>query len=121
MAKKRPTTWAEVGIRNSNFRTTIRALQFGMAWGLATATLGREPESVEEFAETMEMNRRTAFRGQVAFRKAYPMEETPGRMNQVTGAQAKYDEAWRRLREIGAATSEVESLTFIVGSAIADI
>ena len=121
VANRPPMTWAEVGIRNSNFRTTIRAIQFATAWGLATATLGREPESIEEFGQTMEMNRRTAFRGQVAFRAAYPTEDTPGRINRITGAQAKYDDAWRRLPQIGAAEREVEPMTFFLGAAIADV
>jgi hypothetical protein len=92
-----------------------------MAWGLATAELGREPESVEEFAQTMELSRRTAFRDQEHFREAFPTETTPGRMNRVTGAQARYDETYRRLKELGAARREAEHLTFYVGSALADV
>jgi hypothetical protein len=121
MAKNDPPTWTQVGIRNSDFRTTVRALRFAMAWGLATATLGKEPGSVEEFAETMEMNRRTAFRDQGAFRRAFPSEATPGRMNRDSGSQAKYDAAWRKLKDLGKAEAEVEPLTFDVGSAIADV
>lgn len=108
-------------MHNSNFRTTIRALQFVMAWGLATATLGREPESIEEFAETMDISRRTAFRNQEAFRQAYPTEVTPGRINQVTGAQKRYDDTFKELRSVGKAMKEVEPLTFFVGSAVADV
>jgi hypothetical protein len=108
-------------MENSNFRTTIRALQFVTAWGLATAELGQEPQSIEEFAETLKMSRRTAFRNQEAFRQAYPTEDTPGRLNEVTGAQERYDATYRELRNIGKAVKRAEPLTFFVGSAIADV
>ena len=49
-------------------RTTSRALKFAMGWGLATATLGREPTTIDEYAETMDVSRATAFRDQQAFR-----------------------------------------------------
>lgn len=120
MAKQGIKTWAEVGIANAGFRATIRGLRFGMFWGLATAELGREPESIDEFAETMETSRRTAFRDQGAFRNAFPTEETPDRMNRTTGAQATYDATWRRLGELGAAVREAEPMTFAVGAAVAD-
>lgn len=120
VAKKR-ATWAEVGLQHAGFRATVRALRFAMAWGLATAELGREPESIDEYAEVMQENRRTAFRDQAAFREAFPMEDSPGRMNQVTGAQDRYNAAYKRLKSVGAALSKVESVTFDVGSAPADI
>jgi len=124
---RREKTWAQEGIQNSNFRTAVRALHFAMLWGLATATLEREPESIEEFAETMDMTRRTAFRNQEAFRKAYPSEETPGRINTVTGAQDRYDATYQKLRNLGKArrlakaVREAEPVTFFVGSRIADV
>ena len=121
MAKRTGRTWAEVGIRNGGFRATIRGLRFAMGWGLATAELGREPESIDEYAETMELTRRTAFRDQAAFREAFPTETTPARMNEMAGVQAKYNATWRRLRDLGAAEREVEPLTFLVGSATADV
>ena len=83
--------------------------------------LGRPPEAIEEYAETMETSRRTAFRDQEAFRAAYPTEVTPDRMNRVTGAQAKYEATYRRLQKMGAAVRELEPLTFFVGSAPADV
>ena len=92
-----------------------------MGWGLAAAELGREPQSVEEYADVMEESRRTAFRDQAAFRKAFPTESTPMRMNQVSGVQSRYDAAYRRLKEIGAARQELEALTFELGSMPADV
>ena len=98
MKKKRPQTWADVGYRNAGIRTTARALKFAMAWGLATAELGREPVSVEEYAETVEESRATAYRDYQAFHKAFPGEESPARMNQVSGNQERYEELVRSLR-----------------------
>lgn len=86
-----------------------------MGWGLATASLGREPESVEEYAEEMQESRATAFRDQAAFRKAFPNEESPLRMNQQSGAQERYDELWRNLRNRGKAAREAQTLMFLVG------
>ncbi len=92
-----------------------------MWWGLATAELGREPESVDEFAATMEMSRRTAFRDQGYFREAFPTESTPGRINEVTGAQARYDELYRKLKERGAARRDAQHLSFFLGASLADV
>ena len=114
-------TWAEVGIRNAGMRATMRALRFAMAWGLATAELGREPETIEEFASVMELSRRTAFRDQEAFRAAFPTETTPDRLNRTTGAQAKYEASRKKLQDLGAVERDVEPVTFEIGSAIADV
>lgn len=121
MPAKRKPTWAEVGIRNAGLRTTLKALRFVLGWGLATAELGREPQSVDEYAEVMELSLRTAYRDQGAFRRAFPTEETPFRMNKITGAQNTYNTTWRRLRDRAAAQREIEPLTFLVGSALADV
>jgi hypothetical protein len=39
-----------VAIENAGFRNTMRAFQFTMAWG-STSFLGREPETIDEYAE----------------------------------------------------------------------
>jgi hypothetical protein len=119
MRKKKIVTWAEVGFRNAGFRTTSHALKFAMGWGLATAELGREPASVEEYAEVMSESRATAFRDQQAFRKAFPGEVNPARMNETSGAQAKYDELWRTLRNRKKAAFEAQPIMFTVGGAAA--
>lgn len=117
MPRKGSQTWGEVGVRNAGFRATLRALQFALAWGLATAELGREPESVEELAATMELSVRTAYRDQEAFRKAFPELDSPTVLNSLTHAQERYDEAWRRLRkDTKAAASEIQHMTFWLGS-----
>ena len=75
MPRKRQVTWVQPGIRNAGMRATTRGLKFALGWGLATVELGREPESIEEYAETMEESRATAFRDQQAFRKAFPTKK----------------------------------------------
>jgi hypothetical protein len=110
-----------VGIGNAGLRATLRALQFGFAWGLARAELGREPESVEELAATMQLSVRTAYRDQEAFREAFPTEATPTRMNEQSGAQAQYNAAWRRVKDREAAKREIQHLTFLVGAHTADV
>jgi len=92
-------------------------LQFALTWGLATAELGREPASIEELAATMELSVRTAYRDQEAFRKAFPEIDSPTVLNEITGAQERYNEVWRRLRrDARAAAKEIEHLTFWLGS-----
>ena len=102
---------------NAGMRTTTRGLKFAMGWGLATAELGREPESVEEYAEVMGESRATAFRDQQAFRQAYPNEESPMRLNQVTGNQARYDDLFRKFQDIRKASLKAQPLIFTAGAA----
>jgi hypothetical protein len=108
-------TWADVGFRNAGIRAASRGLKFALGWGLATAELGREPESVEEYAETMQESRATAFRDQQAFRRAFPDEESPARMNQLSGNQARYDDLYRRLTDRKRVTVEAQPLLFSLG------
>jgi hypothetical protein len=119
VAKRRAPTFADIGYRNAGIRATARGLKFALGWGLATAELGREPESVEEYAEAMEESRATAFRDQQAFRKAFPKETTPLRMNQVSGAQERYDELYKRLQSRAALVREAQPLLYLLGAALA--
>jgi hypothetical protein len=113
--KQRQVTWADVGYRNAGFRATARALKFAMAWGLATAELGREPISIEEYAETVEESRATAFRDQQAFRKAFPDETSPARMNQVSGTQDRCDELVRSLRDFASSRAAAQPIVYALG------
>lgn len=63
-----------------------------MNWGMACVVLGREPESIDEFAEVAEVSRATAFRSQQAFRKAFPMLEGPTDLNRRSGMIPAYEE-----------------------------
>jgi len=119
--KKKQLTWAEFGFINAGFRTTTQGLKFAMGWGLATAELGREPRSVEEYAEVMGESRATAFRNQQAFRKAFPGETSPARMNETSGAQAKYDDLWRAVQNRKRAAVEAQPIMFTVGGAAVSI
>lgn len=98
-------------------RATTRGLQFALGWGLATAWLGREPESVEEYAETVYLSRASAFRDQQAFRKAFPMETSPARMNETSGVQARYNELARRIRDRKKLVREAQPILFSLGAA----
>jgi hypothetical protein len=91
-----------------------------MGWGLATAELGREPETVEEYAETMEESRATAFRDQQAFRQAFPDEESPARMNAVSGTQERYDDLYQRTKDAKKLAIEAQSLIFSLGASQAE-
>ena len=116
MAKrKRPATWAEVGVANAGFRATLHAFHFAMGWGLATAELGREPETVDEYAEVMGLSRAKAFRDQQDWRKAFPEHDTPHAFNVRSGNQAKYDEILRRLGDLGEAKREAEVMVLQIG------
>jgi len=117
--KKQGPTWGEVGIRNAGFRAATRGLKFAMGWGLATADLGREPASVEEYAEVMQESRATAYRDLQAFRQAFPNEESPERMNRTSGAQDRYDELARTLKDRKKAALAAQSMVFTVGGSAA--
>jgi hypothetical protein len=67
----------------------------------------------------MEVSRAKAFRDQQDFRKAFPSQETPYAFNVKTGAQARYDEAYDRLKDIAKARKEVEPLVLTLGARLA--
>ena len=95
MALKRKATWLDVAVSNGGFRNAIKALQ---------VALGRDP-SVDEVAEWWNTPRRSAFREQSAFRKCFPMLESPAaiystdeamrKVRRTVDVLVKYD-AWRR-------------------------
>jgi hypothetical protein len=94
-------------------------LKFALEWGLATAVLGHEPRSVEEYAAVAEQSRATAFRNQQAFRDAFPLEVSPARMNRDTGAQARYNALYRRLKNRKKLVTEAQPLLYLVGGSTA--
>ena len=69
----------------------------------------------------MGVSRAKAFRDQQAFRRAFPTETTPGRMNQVSEAQEYCDEMWLGGRDLGAAAREIQPYVFTLGAAPADV
>ena len=77
MAKqKRPITWMEIAVRNGGMRAAITAVSWSYCWAVTREALGHEP-TVEEVADWWNMARRSAFREQAAFRKAFPTLENP--------------------------------------------
>lgn len=118
MVRQRALTWSEYGIQNAGISTTIKALKFAIGWGMSTAWLGREPNSVEEYAEEVGESRATAFRYQQAFRAAYPEEESPMRMLRESGAQERFEELCRRVKDHKKASLQAQPIMFHVGSSL---
>ena len=115
----RRDTWAQVGWSNAGIRKTGRGFKFAVGWGLAMAQLGREPDSIEEYALVMDESRATAFRDQQAFREAFPLEESPVRMNRTSGAQDRYDELWLILSDRRRAALAAEPVVYLLGGSSA--
>ena len=57
-------------------RAAVTAMSWAYCWAVTREAIGHEP-SVEEVADWWNMARRSAFREQAAFRKAFPTLETP--------------------------------------------
>lgn len=123
MARKtRPAkTWAEVGVANAGFRDTLRALEFAMEWGMVAAVLGREPESIDEFAEELDVSRATAFRNQQAFRRAYPMLEGPSDLNTRANMIPVYEDFVASATNALKARASVIGKVFTLGAVTANI
>lgn len=92
------------------------ALTFLMNWGLAEAEHGHVP-SLEEYCESHGVDRATFYRHQAAFRKAFPDEENPTRLNVRTGNQERYEELVKSVRSLAAAAVQVQAMLFSVGAA----
>ena len=116
--RRRPT-WAEVGFANAGIRNAARGLKFALGWGICTADLGREPQSVEEYAEVLGESRASAFRDQQAFRKAFPTEENPTRMNTASGQQERLNELVKRVKDSKRAAIQAQPLMFSLGASAA--
>jgi hypothetical protein len=97
--RRRKQTWLEVAIKNAGFRTGIKAVSWMLSWVVVREVLGYDP-SVDEVAEWWKQSRRTAFREQDAFRKAFPEFLTPAPMYESAEAQAKLAELMRRVKNL---------------------
>lgn len=69
-------TWLEVAVRNGGMRAAVTAMSWAYCWAVTREAIGHDP-SVEEVADWWNMARRSAFREQAAFRKAFPTFESP--------------------------------------------
>lgn len=96
-------------------RTTERAFRFAVRWGMCAAELGREPRSIDEYAELTKESRASAFRDQQAFREAFPAETSPTRMNELSGAQSRLDELWGVHHDRVRIALAAQPLAYVVG------
>lgn len=109
-------TWSELAVSNAGFRQGLQALQFVMEWGMVTAMLGREPETIDEYAEVAEVSRAKAFRDQKAFRKAYPGLSGPGQMVAQSCGQEVFEDFIRTAKDLGNARRNSASFVFQLGA-----
>lgn len=119
VARKRraPRTLAEVAFANAGIRSGMHAITFMVQHGLATAELGHEP-SLEEYCEIHACDRATFYRHQSAFRKGFPGEDSPARLNAASGNQERYDELVRSVKgSLADAAVKVQALMFTAGAA----
>src|SRR5690242_18738886 len=57
-------------------RNAVKAMSWAYTWAVTREALGHEP-SVEEVADWWAASERTTYREQAAFRKAFPMLDSP--------------------------------------------
>lgn len=100
MAGRKPKTWLEIAITNAGLRSGVRALTWALLWGVARERLGTDP-TVEQVAECWRSSRRTAFRDQTHFRKAFPGHDTPAAIFDNPNAR-------RRVRDIAKSMEDFE-------------
>lgn len=75
-ASPRQPTWIEVAITNAGVIKGATAITWAWCWGITREVLQHDP-SVEEIADYWNMSIRTAYRDHAAFKKAFPMIESP--------------------------------------------
>ena len=114
--QKKPLTWSQVAVANAGFRDGLRAIQFAMEWGFTSAFLGRDPETIDEYAEVAEVSRAKAFRDQQAFRKAFPDLDGPRDFIDRTSGQQQFDEFMAAARELGKARKNAAAFVFDLGA-----
>jgi len=72
----RQPTWIEVAVFNAGVVKGATAITWAWCWGITREVLKRDP-SVEEVAEWWNTSIRTAYRDHAAFKKAFPMLDSP--------------------------------------------
>jgi len=116
LKKRAPRTVAEVAFANAGIRQGTLALHFMLYWGLAEAEWKHAP-SLDEYCESHEVDRATFYRHQAAFRKAFPGEDTPSRLNLATGNQERYAELVKSVKSLAGAAVQIQAMLFSVGAA----
>lgn len=116
--KKRATTWLEVGIHYGGMRNAVKAMNYAYCWAVTREALDKEP-TAEEVAEWWNTSERTSYRDQAAFRKAFPMLETPARIYESEEARstlarhaafADKIEEWKKERKLKREIDSVKAL-----------
>lgn len=87
-----------------------------MEWGMVTAMLGHEPETIDDYAEVAEVSRAKAFRDQQAFRKAFPELSGPAEMISKSCGQMVFDDFIRAAKDLGGARREAAAFVFQLGA-----
>lgn len=72
----RQPTWIEVAVSNAGVVKGATAITWAWCWGITREVLKHDP-SVEEVAEWWNTSIRTAYRNHAAFKKAFPMLDSP--------------------------------------------
>lgn len=79
-------TVAGVALQRVGFVKGRQALMFIACWWIASADLGRAPETIDEYvAWWRDKSRAQAFRDQAAFRAAFPEHATPTSLAEALG------------------------------------
>lgn len=77
MPRKGPPTMSAVLITRFGFRKACRVMAFIAAWGIVCESLGRPPETVDEYSDWWKQSRATGFREQKEFRECFEGMDTP--------------------------------------------
>jgi hypothetical protein len=74
---KKEQSLSERLIRAHGFKTAMDVLTFIAAWCIVCESLGRPPETIDEYSDWWRQSRSTGFREQKVFRECMPGYDTP--------------------------------------------
>ena len=72
--KQQTATLAAVLIDRFGFRKACRVMGFIAAWGIVCESLGRPPETIDEYSDWWKQSRAKGFREQKEFRECIALE-----------------------------------------------
>ncbi len=75
--KNRPPTLGAIAIGRLGWRNGGHALTFMACWWITTRSLGRPPETIDEYSDWWKQSRAKGFREQAQFRLAFPEYSDP--------------------------------------------
>ena len=105
-------------MRNAGIGLGSRGVMWAFSWAIVREVLQREP-TVDEVAEWWGQPRRTAFRDQSAFRKAFPTLKTPAAIFASEQVQVYLKELLRRYKDVealrNAPREELDELALSMG------